>query len=94
MSAGDFVGLYSYGSGDVSEDLKGHLVEGYQEMLDAVDFQKQLDDRRQLTVEEYEDFFLKTVDYYLDGQNFETDLAEGQAYLKSIDQGRRYYEIL
>lgn len=94
LSAGDFVGLFSYGSGAVSEVLKGQLVEGYQEMLDAVDFQKQLDDRRQLTVEEYEDFFLKTVDYSLDGQNFETDLAEGQAYLKRIDQGRRYYEIL
>ncbi|MGM9903067.1 hydroxymethylglutaryl-CoA synthase [Enterococcus sp. 10A9_DIV0425] len=57
LKAGDRIGLFSYGSGAVSEFFTGYLEENYQEFLFKEDHQEMLDSRKELTVDEYEEVF-------------------------------------
>ncbi|MDO4680595.1 MAG: hydroxymethylglutaryl-CoA synthase [Aerococcus sp.] len=57
LKAADTVGLYSYGSGAVSEFYSITLVSGYHEQIDQGMIEKMLSDRKKLTVSEYEALF-------------------------------------
>lgn len=54
---GDRVGLFSYGSGAVAEFLVGKMVEGYTRSLDMEAHRHLLDNRKKLTVAEYEQIY-------------------------------------
>lgn len=57
LQAGDTLGLFSYGSGAVSEFFSGILIEGYQEQLLKTGHQTLLADRQKLSLAEYEAMF-------------------------------------
>lgn len=57
LDAGEQVGLFSYGSGTVAEFFSGTLVEGYQTQLLTDLHQKQLAERKVLSIAEYEKIF-------------------------------------
>lgn len=55
LQPGDRIGLFSYGSGAVSEFFSGVLESGYQEQL--IGHTQNLDQRQQLSMDEYEAMF-------------------------------------
>ncbi|MDH6363790.1 hydroxymethylglutaryl-CoA synthase [Enterococcus sp. PF1-24] len=57
LQAGDLIGLFSYGSGAVSEFFSLTLVAGYQEHLQSQQHEALLAQRQQLTIPEYEAIF-------------------------------------
>lgn len=61
LKAGDRLGLFSYGSGAVSEFFTGYLEEGYQEFLFTKEHQEMLDTRQAITVDQYEEIFNETL---------------------------------
>lgn len=61
LSAGDEVGMYSYGSGAVAEFFTVTLVEGYEAQLQTEYHEALLNNRQQVTVAEYEDMFETTL---------------------------------
>ncbi|MBO0422791.1 hydroxymethylglutaryl-CoA synthase [Enterococcus plantarum] len=62
LNAGEQIGLFSYGSGTVAEFFSGNLVEGYQKYLFTDLHQKQLAERKGLSIVEYEKMFKDTLD--------------------------------
>ncbi|PWG68192.1 hydroxymethylglutaryl-CoA synthase, partial [Enterobacter mori] len=94
LSAGDNIGLFSYGSGSVGEFFSGKLVEGYQEALDIQGHKDLLNNRTEISVEAYESFFNR-----FDALEFdhETELDNEQNtifYLESINDHIRNYNTL
>jgi hydroxymethylglutaryl-CoA synthase len=57
LAAGDRVGLFSYGSGAVSEFFSMTVMDGYKHHLSIKENQALLSERSQLTMEAYEDMF-------------------------------------
>lgn len=57
LAAGDRVGLFSYGSGAVSEFFSMTVMDGYKQHLSIIENQALLSERSQLTMEAYEDMF-------------------------------------
>lgn len=62
LAAGDRIGLFSYGSGAVSEFFSGELVAGYQEHLLNDYHESLLANRQRLTIPEYEEMFSQVID--------------------------------
>ncbi len=52
------VGFYSYGSGLVSEFFSGVIESNYKQHLHSIAHQKMIDERKELSYDEYEDFYL------------------------------------
>ncbi|WP_086313340.1 hydroxymethylglutaryl-CoA synthase [Enterococcus sp. 7F3_DIV0205] len=73
LNAGEQIGLFSYGSGTVAEFFSGKLVEGYQQQLLADIHQKQLVERKRLSIAEYEAMFNDVLDADIDS-NYEDSL--------------------
>lgn len=57
LKAGDRIGLFSYGSGAVSEFFSGTLVKGYETQLLKKHHTELLDSREKLTIAKYEKIF-------------------------------------
>lgn len=57
LATGDRVGLFSYGSGAVSEFFSMTVMDGYKQHLSINENQALLSERSQLTMEAYEDMF-------------------------------------
>lgn len=73
LVAGSRLGLFSYGSGAVSEFFSGTLVEGYDAFLQKEAHQQLLANRQKLSIAEYESMFEDQLD--IDQINtFEDDL--------------------
>ncbi|MBO0468320.1 hydroxymethylglutaryl-CoA synthase [Enterococcus plantarum] len=68
LNAGEQIGLFSYGSGTVAEFFSGNLVEGYQKYLFTDLHQKQLAERKGLSIVEYEKMFEDTLDTDADSE--------------------------
>ncbi|MGX7243230.1 hydroxymethylglutaryl-CoA synthase [Enterococcus quebecensis] len=66
LNAGDQVGLFSYGSGTVAEFFSGTLVDGYQKELLKDRHQKQLTERKRLSINDYEEMFNDSLDVNVD----------------------------
>lgn len=86
------IGLFSYGSGAVSELMIGELQPNYQEIIDVNAIQAHLDRRHGLSVSEYEDLFLRRLD--LDKGNSQViEADEAGIYFKGIVNHQRQYAI-
>ncbi|MBO0439451.1 hydroxymethylglutaryl-CoA synthase [Candidatus Enterococcus ikei] len=57
LKAGEQIGLFSYGSGTVAEFFSGTLVGGFENQLLTELHQKQLAERKGLSITEYEEMF-------------------------------------
>jgi hydroxymethylglutaryl-CoA synthase len=57
LQGGERIGLFSYGSGAVSEFFTGTLEKGFQEHLFSEVHQKMLDTRKKISLQEYEETF-------------------------------------
>ncbi|MFC4760583.1 hydroxymethylglutaryl-CoA synthase [Fructobacillus durionis] len=57
LKAGDRIGMFSFGSGAEAELFSLTLVDGYQEVIAANKVQEMLDDRKRLSMAEYEQAF-------------------------------------
>ncbi|MCU5745370.1 hydroxymethylglutaryl-CoA synthase [Staphylococcus sp. SQ8-PEA] len=94
LEGGQTIGLFSYGSGSVGEFFTGKLVEGYQDVLDITSHKNLLNERKALTVNEYESFFKRFDNLEFD---HETELAHtipGAFYLENINDHIRSYNTL
>lgn len=92
LQAGDRIGLFSYGSGAVSEIFSGQLVAGYEQML-MTNRQTILDQRHRLSVAEYEELFYEQAKLDEQGNaSFNTYLTSKFA-LTEIKDNQRLYQI-
>lgn len=90
LKAGDKIGLFSYGSGAVSEIFSLQLVDGFKGMLRS-DRMADLEKRRALSIGDYEKLFYEEADLTEDGSvSFDT-YATGDYALKSIQNHQRIY---
>ena len=93
LKAGDKIALYSYGSGAVSEFFSVELVDGYEKQLltNRLDL---LDQRRTLSVEEYEHVFFEEANLDDSGSVVMKDY-EGQDYalVEIVEHQRRYSKV-
>ena len=90
LSAGQRIGLFSYGSGTVAEFFSGELVEGYEKHLLKVEHQSMLDARSRLSIPEYETMFNEYLDL-----NHNISFSDDTAYSVSevVDNHRKYKKI-
>lgn len=88
LAAGDRIGLFSYGSGAVSEFFSMTLMNDYKKHLTSEGNQALLADRKQLSIEEYEKMFNEKLP--TDGETYtfsdSTDFA-----INKISGDIRYY---
>ncbi len=77
IKAGSRIGMFSYGSGAVGEFFSGILEENYKEHLLVKEHKDLFESRKEVTVEEYEQIFEKTLP--TDGSNIELDINEDSA---------------
>lgn len=85
LQPGDRIGLFSYGSGAVSEFFSGVLESGYQEQL--IGHTQSLDQRQQLSMDEYEAMFSEKLP---SGEEATFDDATPYAVYR-VAEGIRYY---
>lgn len=85
------IGLFSYGSGSVGEFFSATVVEGFEQHLDKKAHQALLNERQEVSVEEYESFFKRFDDLSFDheAENIEED--KDIFYLENIEDDIRYY---
>lgn len=83
LKAGDRIGMFSYGSGAVSEFFSGILAADFEKQLLKNDHQALLAERRGLSMAQYETMFNETL----------ADAAADTSvhYLKKIENNIRYY---
>lgn len=92
LKFGDKIGIYSYGSGAVSEFYSLELVENFEKMLSKENFEKKFTKRKKLSIEEYEKVFFE--DIILDeNASIEFEIEETRVYLKEIKNHKRIYEV-
>jgi hydroxymethylglutaryl-CoA synthase len=89
--AGCRVGLYSYGSGCVAEFLSGIVQPAYRKRLRAEPHRALLDNRKELTYEDYEAFY--NFDFPSDGGLHEFPRHKtGRFRLAGVNEHKRTYE--
>lgn len=90
---GKRLGFYSYGSGCVAEYFSGVVQPAYKEALDTAHHENLLQNRTDLSYEEYVSFY--SFDYAEDGSRHEIPKHKtGQFRLAAIDNHKRLYERL
>ncbi|WP_027108111.1 hydroxymethylglutaryl-CoA synthase [Lacticigenium naphthae] len=91
LPAGSRIGLFSYGSGAVGEFFSGTLQPNYKKQLLTTEHGKMLNDRRELSIEEYEASFEDALP--IDGSTRELDgqTDPGPVYLAGIADDIRQY---
>ncbi|WP_430596742.1 hydroxymethylglutaryl-CoA synthase [Enterococcus sp. DIV0175] len=89
LQAGDRVGLFSYGSGAVSEFFTGILEENYQDFLDKEDHQSLFDNRQQVSVVEYEQIFSETLPEHGQHAAYNSDVPFS---IYKVENDIRYYK--
>lgn len=87
IKANDLIGLYSYGSGAVSEFFTMKVVEGYKKYLSTKENQNMLENRVKLSVSEYEEMFFSKIEHEKEIENKEGE----DVYLKGIFNNERTY---
>lgn len=94
LSAGENVGLFSYGSGSVGEFFSGKLVEGYQNALDIQGHKDLLNNRTEISVDTYETFFKRFDNLEFDHKTELDNEQNSIFYLDSINDHIRNYNTL
>ncbi len=91
--SGKRIGFYSYGSGCVGEFFSGKVQSGYQEFLFADQHRNLLENRTELTYQQYEDIFNYGVP--IDGGDYIfPQYKTGPFRFSGISQHKREYESL
>lgn len=95
LESGDRLGLYSYGSGAVGEFFSIELVDGFEGKLFTDNHKALLDNRQELSLEDYE----KAIEFSLpkDGSTLETNKdynQAGQVVLDKVKDHIRSYKKL
>ncbi len=93
LNAGDRIGLFSYGSGAVSELFFGQLVEGYETQLEQIIGLEELNQRQQVSVSEYEQLFNERDEMDTTNATFDIPSEYQGFYLREIDEQRRFYDF-
>lgn len=93
LEVGQTIGLFSYGSGAVSELLFAQLEPNYREVVKEYVHSEQLEKREKLTPEEYEVLFDKKITLDSVGNSDVFSFQDEGVYLKQIQAYQRYYEI-
>ena len=94
LKANDLIGFFSYGSGAVGEIFAGRLVEGFETHLLKEEHKALLDNRYDLSIEEYEAIFTKELPK-TDGVHplSEAKYDKSHFYLSSITNHQRHYGV-
>lgn len=92
LEAGQRIGMFSYGSGSVGEFFTGILEEGFREHLNTENHKDMLANRKEVTIKEYEEEFLKELP--VDGSTIEFNGEDDPAkvYLSGITEHMRQYK--
>ena len=93
LKEGQTIGLFSYGSGSVGEFFSATLVDGFKDHLDIESHQSLLNNRIEVSVDDYESFFER-----FDNLEFNHELEQSAEdkdifYLKEINDNIRKYHI-
>ncbi|TAA91954.1 hydroxymethylglutaryl-CoA synthase [Staphylococcus saccharolyticus] len=93
LKEGQTIGLFSYGSGSVGEFFSATLVDGFKNHLDIESHQSLLNNRIEVSVDDYESFFER-----FDNLEFNHELEQSAEdkdifYLKEINDNIRKYHI-
>ncbi|VTS22177.1 3-hydroxy-3-methylglutaryl-CoA synthase [Streptococcus pseudoporcinus] len=91
LQSGDKIGMFSYGSGAVSEIYSIQLVDGYQSRLEA-NRQAYLNQRQEISVNDYESVFYADNPVDQEGNARFDDYLTGTFALKAIQEHQRIYE--
>jgi hydroxymethylglutaryl-CoA synthase len=87
------IGLFSYGSGCVAEFFSGQVVEGYQEHLYTADHKAMLDNRQEVSYDEYRRLY--DAPNPVDGGDHEIErTVQGRFRLSGFSQHKRLYEVI
>lgn len=89
LRSGDRIGLFSYGSGAVSEFFTGYLEEDYQNFLFKEENQAMLDNREALTVDQYEEIFNETLPGHGETAEYHSDLPYS---IYKVENDIRFYK--
>ncbi|MGT2934646.1 hydroxymethylglutaryl-CoA synthase [Streptococcus castoreus] len=92
LKAGDKIGFFSYGSGAVSEIFSGQLVKGYEKML-MLNRQTLLNQRKRISVTEYEELFYEEIQLDKKGNANFKDYLTSKFALTEIKENQRLYQI-
>ncbi|RQX47151.1 hydroxymethylglutaryl-CoA synthase [Staphylococcus capitis] len=93
LKGGQTIGLFSYGSGSVSEFFSATLVDGFEKHLDIEGHKALLNNRTEVSVEEYESFFKRFDDLEFNHDIEQSDKDNDLFYLKDINDDIREYHI-
>lgn len=91
LKAGDRIGLFSYGSGAVGEFFSAMIAPRFKEVLRTTEHHQLLNDRKKVTVEEYEKLFMDTVQVTDEPQDFSNREDDSIYRLNGIEQHKRQY---
>ncbi|MBX5318616.1 hydroxymethylglutaryl-CoA synthase [Staphylococcus caprae] len=87
------IGLFSYGSGSVGEFFSATLVDGFDKHLDIEGHKSLLNNRTEVSVEEYESFFKRFDDLDFNHEIEQSNENKDIFYLKDIQEDIREYHI-
>lgn len=93
LKGGQTIGLFSYGSGSVGEFFSATLVDGFEKHLDIEGHKALLNNRSEVSVEDYESFFKRFDDLEFNHELEESDKDKDIFYLKDINDNIREYHI-
>lgn len=93
LKGGQTIGLFSYGSGSVGEFFSATLVDGFEKHLDIEGHKAFLNNRTEVSVEEYESFFKRFDDLEFNHDIEQSDKDNDLFYLKDINDDIREYHI-
>ncbi|MHB7941671.1 hydroxymethylglutaryl-CoA synthase [Staphylococcus capitis] len=93
LKGGQTIGLFSYGSGSVGEFFSATLVDGFEKHLDIEGHKALLNNRTEVSVEEYESFFKRFDDLEFNHDIEQSDKDNDLFYLKDINDDIREYHV-
>ncbi|MGM0124533.1 hydroxymethylglutaryl-CoA synthase [Enterococcus sp. AZ194] len=88
LEVGSTIGLFSYGSGAVSEFFSARLVKGFKEQLLANEHQALLNNRKKLAIPEYEEVFSQTLPKHGEAAEFSD---QTRFSIEKVENDIRYY---
>lgn len=91
LEPNSLIGMFSYGSGAMAEFFSGNLIDGYESELDVNTDLELLNERKKLSVSEYEDIFTKAMADPVDGEELVSDEKAGTWYFAgTVNHVRQY----
>lgn len=91
LKAGDRIGLFSYGSGAQGEFFTGLLQPGYQDCLQATDNQEFLQQRIEVSVQEYEELFSSLLPTNQADVSLDVTKDQAKYVLSGVKEYKRQY---